>query len=393
MRDARGPQRDLRKPPPAPANRTVSSVDSETATHHAGCACLDGRCIQPRRLRDPGADLRPRRRSVPVGRFDAAIDRWTDIDGAGAVDRDELTLVTFNIWFNSYFANQRYIAIAELLSRNMPDVIVFQEVTPAALTVFLAQPWIRDSYLRAAVTGADLGNYGMLMLSRLPINRATYTRLPTRLARGFLNAEFTINGNPQVICSVHLESGKTASWLRALQLRRIFRALRGADNAVLLGDFNMPDTENDRIKSPYCDVWPSLRPSDDGFTEDTSVNLMRGDSKNKRRQVRFDRVLLTGPGWAAASIDLLGTEPISSVHPRVFPSDHFGVKCRLTRLPTPAQARGRRLPWNGGGDRDLPELRPARNSAWRPSDRRPQTSHRSDNRFRGGRSRLPRAPR
>jgi tyrosyl-DNA phosphodiesterase 2 len=278
--------------------------------------------------------------------FDVSTNRWTDIDAAGAVDRDELTLATFNIWFDTYFANERYLAIAELLSRDMPDIMVFQEVTPAALTVFLAQPWIREHYLRAAVTGDDLGNYGLLMLSRFPINRVTYTRLPTRLARGFLTAEFTIKGSPVVIGSIHLESGKTASRLRARQLRKILRALKRADDAVVLGDFNMRDAENQRITPPYCDLWPALRPHDDGFTEDTSVNLMRLDSKNKHRQVRFDRVLLKGSGWAAASIDLLGTEPISSAHHRVFPSDHFGVQCRLTRRPVAAaEARRQRLPW------------------------------------------------
>jgi tyrosyl-DNA phosphodiesterase 2 len=277
--------------------------------------------------------------------FDAATNRWTDIDAGGAVDRDELNLATFNIWFNDYFAEQRHLAIAELLSRDMPDVMVFQEVTPAALTVFLAQPWIREHYVHAAVTGDELGNYGMLMLCRLPVNRVTYTRLRTRLARGFLCAELTINGSAQVICSVHLESGKAASRLRAWQLRRIFRTLKGAENAVLLGDFNMRDAENEWITPPYCDLWPALRPHDYGFTEDTSINLMRLDSKNKHRQVRFDRALLKGPGWAATSIDLLGTEPISSAHPRIFPSDHFGVLCRLTRGPAVAASRPRRRRW------------------------------------------------
>ena len=57
-----------------------------------------------------------RRRSVPVGTFDAATGQWTDADAASAVDRDELTLSTFNIWYDSKHAEQRYLAIAELLS-------------------------------------------------------------------------------------------------------------------------------------------------------------------------------------------------------------------------------------------------------------------------------------
>ena len=58
---------------------------------------------------------------------------------------------------------------------------------------------------------------------------------------------------------------------------------------------------------------------------------MRFDSKNKHRQVRFDRVLLKGSAWAAADIGLIGTEPIAADLPRVFPSDHFGVRSRLIR--------------------------------------------------------------
>jgi tyrosyl-DNA phosphodiesterase 2 len=298
---------------------------------------------------------------IPIAVFDAASNRWTAADVAAGVDRDELTVATFNIWFDGYFADDRHRAIADILARDMPDVMVFQEVTPAALDVLSAQPWIRDHYLRAAAVNG-LGNYGMLMLSRLPIIRASYTRLPTRLARGFLRAEFTINGRTLVVCSVHLESGRAALGLRARQLRRIFRALRGVDNALLLGDFNMRDTENERISPPWVDVWPALRPHDDGFTEDTSINLMRLDSKNKHRQVRFDRVLFKGTGWAAKSIDLLGTQPISSAHPRVFPSDHFGVRCRFIRQDSAVgeATRLRRLRVR------VPSLRvrPARRSGW-----------------------------
>jgi len=52
--------------------------------------------------------------------------------------------------------------------------------------------------------------------------------------------------------------------------------------------------------------------------------------KDKHRHVRFDRVLVKSRRWTATEVELLGTEPIAAGLPRVFPSDHFGVKCRLT---------------------------------------------------------------
>ena len=256
---------------------------------------------------------------------------WTDINAADDVQRDELSLTTFNIWNDNQHAERRYLAISELLSQRTPDIIVFQEVTPSALSVFLAQPWIRADYYRAAIAGGDAGNYGMLLLSRLPITRVTYTRLPSRQSRGFLQADLSVNGSRQVVCCIHLDSGRSSSRLRSWQLRRIFAALKSVEDAVVLGDFNMRDAENGHIATPYRDVWPTIRPHDDGFTEDTTINLMRYDMKNKHRHVRFDRVLVKGSRWAAAEIELLGTEPISSDLPRVFPSDHFGVECRLRR--------------------------------------------------------------
>lgn len=274
--------------------------------------------------------LLPRRRSVTVESFDAATGRWSEGDTARAVDRAELTLTTFNVWNDPKHAEERYLAIAQLLSRRAPDIMVFQEITQAALDVLLAQQWIRDGYSLAAVVGGDAGDYGMLMLSRLPVSRVTYTRLPTRQSRGFLQAELQLNRSRPVVCCVHLDSGKSSSRLRGWQLRRVFRALKGAEDAVVLGDFNMRDPEDSRIVAPYCDVWPTLRPDEDGFTENTSINLMRYDMKDKHRHVRFDRVLLKGCRWTASEIELLGTEPIAAELPRVFPSDHFGVECLLT---------------------------------------------------------------
>jgi tyrosyl-DNA phosphodiesterase 2 len=271
-----------------------------------------------------------RRRRVPVKAFDAAAGAWVDVETAESVDRDALTLSTYNVWFDSLHAERRHLAIADLLSTRTPDIMAFQEATPAALELFLGQPWVRDGYRCVTVVGHEVGNYGLLLLSRLPISRASYTRLPTRQRRGFLQAEISVNGRPLVVCCIHLDSGKSSARLRGWQFDRIFGALKTAEDAVVLGDFNMRDPENSRIAAPYCDVWPALRPGENGFTEDTSINLMRYDMKDKHRHVRFDRVLLKGDRWTATGIELMGTSPITAELPRVFPSDHFGLECRLT---------------------------------------------------------------
>jgi tyrosyl-DNA phosphodiesterase 2 len=265
-----------------------------------------------------------RRRAVPVA------------GAAGGVAGDALVLTTFNVWFDERHARARYQAIADLLAVDRPDVMVFQEVTDTAVDVLLGQDWIRGEYVRAAVTGRRTGNYGHLLLSRVPISRAVYVPLPTNAQRGVLRAEVNVGGVPLVVGSVHLDSGKKSAGLRKRQLRRTFRDVGRFPDVVLLGDFNMRDDENSLIVPPFEDVWPVLRPDEPGYTEDTSINMLRLDSTGKERHVRFDRVLVKGWGWQPASIDLLGTEPISPDLPRVFPSDHFGVRCRVER------PRGRR---------------------------------------------------
>lgn len=249
-------------------------------------------------------------------------------DGAAG---DALTLATFNVWFDERHARARYQAIADVLAREAPDVMVFQEITETAIDVLLSQDWIRQCYLRAAVTGRRTGNYGHLMLSRVPIHRAVYVRLPTHASRGVLRAEVDVGDGPLIVGSVHLDSGKASAGLRKRQLRTAFRDVGRHPEVVLLGDFNMRDDENGSIAPPFDDVWPRLRPDQPGFTEDTSINLMRLDSTGKERHVRFDRVLVKGDAWTPTRIDLIGTEPISPDLPRVFPSDHFGVICRIER--------------------------------------------------------------
>lgn len=271
------------------------------------------------------------RKLIAVRRFDPATQRWTTTDEQRAeVTLEELTVATYNIWFSDLHARERYAAIVDVLGRNRPDVMVFQEVTPSALEVFLAAPWIREEYAAAAAVGAEYANYGLLILSRLPLAHVDYTRLPTRLTRGYLRAELELNGRRLTVCGVHLDSSKAAAPLRARQLRRIFGALGDVDDAIVLGDFNMRDGENDRIDPSYVDVWPAVRPGEPGFTEDTSINLMRYDMKDKHRHVRFDRVLVKGEAWRPEDVSLLGTEPVTPDLPRVFPSDHFGVECRLS---------------------------------------------------------------
>ena len=273
------------------------------------------------------------------GRFDHTLGEWI-IGKAHPEDiqRDTLTLATFNIWFDDYFAMERHQAIADILELHRPDFIALQEVTYTSLNLFLSQKWIQQEYFTTDFDGSTFSDYGVLLPSRIPPEVVKLIRLPSFMGRDLLTIQININGSTLSVAAVHLESMRSSSDIRGDQLETIFKTLKTVPNAVIMGDFNFcatwPD-ENDRIDLSYGDLWEVLRGDEPGYTEDTSINHMRYQIKGKHKQVRFDRILLKtanyGPGWTASSIELLGTRPISSEYPDVFPSDHFGLICRITR--------------------------------------------------------------
>ena len=282
--------------------------------------------------------------NLPAGKYDAGSWQYTTVLPAD-IERCELTLATFNIWFGDWFVQERYRAVLDLLEHYRPDVIALQEVTLSALPIFLEQPWIRGAYYASDINGSTLGDYGVLILSRLPPRTIKLVELPSFMGRHLLVWETRVNGAPLHIATVHLESQKSSVEIRGEQLGVIFDALHSVPNAVIMGDFNFCASwteENDRLDPVYHDVWKVLRAGEPGYTEDAAINRMLYLSKGKHKQVRFDRVLLKsslqdvpGSGWTEKSIDLLGTDPISVDMPEVFPSDHFGLLCRIAAKGSP----------------------------------------------------------
>lgn len=240
-----------------------------------------------------------------------------------------LTLVTYNVWFGEYFTDERRAALMRILRATDADVIGLQEVTPSLLTYLNEQDWLRDGYHFAEVSVAP---YGVMVLSRRPVQRLVEHELPTRMGRSLVVAEL----EDLAVASVHLESLRYAN-TRRRQLERIFPILDDYPHAVLMGDFNLCSTwdENQNLDPRYVDIWAHLRPDEPGWTEDTDINTMRLLVSSKPTQVRFDRIILRSKDlrWRPLEIERLGMEPVSAELPEVFPSDHFGLTARIEYTP------------------------------------------------------------
>lgn len=266
--------------------------------------------------------------------FDPSANKWKSIDSATEnVARNTLTLATMNIWFGDFYATERYHAISDFLADQQPDFIALQEVTQDSLHVFLRQRWLRRDYYVSDIDGRTLGDYGVTIFSRHPLESLRLIPLWSEMGRHLLVAKTTVNDKPFHLATVHLESTRAMVRWRGKQLIEIFAELVQTDNVTLMGDFNFCASwqeENSRLDPAFTDVWGHLRPDEQGFTVDTSINHMRYQIKGQHKQVRFDRVLLKSERWSADSIDLIGTEPISPDDPDIFPSDHFGLLCELS---------------------------------------------------------------
>jgi tyrosyl-DNA phosphodiesterase 2 len=269
-------------------------------------------------------------RELSAARFDPEAGRWLAVPASSAPTSGQLTLATYNVWFDRYANNVRRTALLEILAACNADVIALQEATPALLDRILATDWIRARYAISDIKGDTVLPYGTLLLTRWTPDRLRLYALPTKLWRSLLVTEFDLNGARTSIATVHLESKRSSEATRSAQLEQIFRLLAPADHAVLMGDFNFCSSwrqENERIDPAYLDLWSTLRPDEAGYTEDTTINAMLRAKEGEEKQVRYDRILLRSiaSGWDPVSIRLLGDAPVSPATPEVFPSDHFGL--------------------------------------------------------------------
>lgn len=303
------------------------------------------------------SSFNPPRLDVPSFSFDSVTGKWTNSAAAfnanfvakDPLDR-RLSVATWNVWFDRFAWRERLGAMIQSFKTLSPDFICLQEMTPRVATDLLASEFVRNHY---AVSGDPsdllsdnskvLGRYGVLILSRLPVQSFSLHKMRSAQGRGLLVAQSSWQGHQLAISTIHLESEDPNTERRKEQLTKSQEILNeivaSPSIKFIMGDFNFHDTwpEQDVIQPQYIDIWSHLRPDEPGFTEDTSINTMRLEITKHDKFVRFDRILLESPPSSSPgrlvlepqSIQLLGTLPVDgALYDRVthvFPSDHFGL--------------------------------------------------------------------
>jgi len=247
--------------------------------------------------------------------------------------------VSFNVWFDYFEREARMLEILKICNEFNADIVCLQEMTKGSLEIMTAQPFIRENYYISDSIEYGAGTvfpYGVCIFVKkhLPINRMFLNELPTKMSRSCLSIEMTINGKISCFSTIHLESLNSQP-LRAKQMYLISTYLKTYDTALLCGDFNFDSErnynlsstplENENIENFYpgfIDIWKELKyPLDLGKT-------FPGDGS------RYDRMIMKSSILQPDDIVILGSKPFKDCMERqVYPSDHFGLFCRLKIKP------------------------------------------------------------
>jgi endonuclease/exonuclease/phosphatase family metal-dependent hydrolase len=286
-----------------------------------------------------------------------------------------LTVLTYNVWFDSLAFNMRMNYIIDKTLELNPDVCCFQEVLSVFATLLQGNVALNKRYVMSPFTASG---YGTMTLVRRELSpRFETVEFPTTMGRSLLKTVCMVNGAKIGIGNVHLES-LSSEKVRKKQLLICQRALKKYNTSILVGDFNFCSERNfqiipnhplennvlEEVLPAYVDVWPFLRgvgfsmesstekegDSELGFTFDSEINKMIP----MRERMRYDRVLVRSGGSGGvgecmpAGIELVGVHAIplpqeqqqggqgqeqtqeQQGRPQVWPSDHFGLFVTFT---------------------------------------------------------------
>jgi len=144
--------------------------------------------------------------------------------------------MTYNVWFDDHFKEERYSVILQMMEESDADFICMQEVTAYFMTRLLACPHIRNTYF---ISGNHINGYGVLIASKYP-SLFYESPFPTLQGRSFLICEPIdgVNNKPFAVGTVHLESGGPSGPVRIKQLKLAVEALSKVYDHVIMGDFN-----------------------------------------------------------------------------------------------------------------------------------------------------------
>jgi endonuclease/exonuclease/phosphatase family metal-dependent hydrolase len=295
----------------------------------------------------------------------AVIDLTEDSPRKKKPSSVDVSLVTYNIWFDPTYQKQRMQALHEaILSTrgSLPRWIGLQEFTPS-LAVTLVPLLESTGYTLISQQNVAYGCALVLQVDEV-VDSGFRPFRDTIMGRGILWAHTKVQGRSILFTTTHLESfvsnhnggTYTGTAQRESQIKEMKQFCQAfmdkVDVAIITGDLNWDDERKksagadrpmmDLLGKEWIDAWRTHRPKEEGYTYDAKESsMLRG---NLRR--RFDRCLIrSNLPVNVNDTELIGKKSIPGLvwekepHPMaknrsvvqlpVLPSDHFGLRVTL----------------------------------------------------------------
>ncbi|KAL4422535.1 hypothetical protein ABPG75_008732 [Micractinium tetrahymenae] len=249
---------------------------------------------------------------------------------------DMFSLLNWNVWDDAGNSAARMAALwREVLRRDRPTFLLFQEMTFKHWAHLQAQPWFSSYHADFGLPPHPCRCFTVLLCRKdsvqNPQQRQVYRYEVNDTERGGWSFERDIKslscqvgGTPLLVSTTHvMHFGGGCQQIEEMKAELQKHPER---NKLIAGDLNWHFDRKLRLPDEWLDVWEQQRPGEAGSTFDTSVCFPKG--KKCGKGARLDRVLARLEDWEPAYIELVGQQPLAE---GVWISDHLGLFARFQR--------------------------------------------------------------
>ncbi len=235
-----------------------------------------------------------------------------------------LTVVSFNMWADSFLKNERTEWVYKHILKNKPDVILLQEVSNSIVLDLTKKLRRLDYQYKVANEGRVVYE---LICSKWPIVDHKFNRYSTsKKGNGVLWADIKINGNIVTVASTQLDQEPEEFQKRLGQLDCIMKFLANRYHTTILGcdtGFGRGE-EYDLRGTRWKDAWVT---SGKNKLAQYTYDFNRNKNITEQVQTRPDRIYYQG-AFTDPDYELVGTLATCGAI-KVNPSNHFGIQLTL----------------------------------------------------------------
>lgn len=240
---------------------------------------------------------------------------------------NNLIVLSYNIWFNTYLWRERTEAFIKKIRGLNPHFVCLQEVRSEVFNV------LRTSLSEYHFITQDISvGYFCVIMSRFPPRETEDYAFASSMGRSLLVGWFPLgDGHEVVVANTHFESvfHRQGNPVKIDQFKTsediLEKILRTSSNVIFCMDSNVLDIEESQLLGSWCDSWKLKGNDANKFTYDGKKNKYL-TAQNVPYQSRLDRILFKCINWKVSQYQMLD-------NPRMEISDHFGV-CATFRQRT-----------------------------------------------------------